>query len=254
MRIWSGGWQRDVRLANDANCLAVSEAADGAAAGAHVVFGVILGTGVGGGIAIDGRVVTGPNAIAGEWGHNPLPWPTDDERPGPPCYCGRFGCLETFLSGPALAADYRAAHGVECRRDPGVGGGRRRRIARRSPRWTPGPPPRTRLGDRHQPARSRRHRRGRRPVAHRAPVRRRAARAGGRGSSPIAWTRRSCPRNTATPAASGARRDSGRSTGQRVRRVPYCFSCANLAVQNACLSQAARDDARRGYRDPVRFL
>lgn len=97
---------RDVRLANDANCLAVSEATDGAAAGAEVVFGVILGTGTGGGLFVRGRVLTGANAIAGEWGHNPLPWPADDERPGPGCYCGRHGCVETFLSGPGLAADY----------------------------------------------------------------------------------------------------------------------------------------------------
>ena len=97
---------REVRLANDANCFAVSEATDGAAAGADVVFGVILGTGTGGGVVVRGRVITGANAIAGEWGHNPLPWPDDDERPGPPCYCGRRGCLETFLSGPGLAADY----------------------------------------------------------------------------------------------------------------------------------------------------
>jgi fructokinase len=107
--------RREVRLANDANCLAVSEAVDGAAAGAHVVFGVILGTGTGGGIAIDGHVVTGANAIAGEWGHNPLPWPTDTERPGPRCYCGQHGCVETFLSGPALAADYRARTGRDVR-------------------------------------------------------------------------------------------------------------------------------------------
>lgn len=97
---------RAVRLANDANCLAVSEAADGAAAGADVVFGVILGTGTGGGIVVGGRVVTGAQAIAGEWGHNPLPWPDADELPGPSCYCGRAGCLETWLSGPGLAADY----------------------------------------------------------------------------------------------------------------------------------------------------
>ena len=106
---------RPVRLANDANCLAVSEATDGAAAGAHVVFGVILGTGTGAGIAIDGRILTGANAIAGEWGHNPLPWPSDDERPGAPCYCGRRGCIETFLSGPALAAAYRRAAAVDVR-------------------------------------------------------------------------------------------------------------------------------------------
>ncbi|MEO8071208.1 MAG: ROK family protein [Acidobacteriota bacterium] len=104
---------RSVRLANDANCLAMSEATDGAGASARVVFGVILGTGTGGGIAVDGRVVTGANAIAGEWGHNSLPWPDEDERPGPSCYCGRRGCIETFLSGPALAADYRRRGGGE---------------------------------------------------------------------------------------------------------------------------------------------
>ena len=96
---------RPVRLANDADCFALSEASDGAAAGAPTVFGVILGTGVGGGIVVQGRLIGGPNAIAGEWGHNPLPWPTDAERPGPPCYCGRSGCIETFLSGPGLARD-----------------------------------------------------------------------------------------------------------------------------------------------------
>jgi fructokinase len=97
---------RAVRLANDADCFALSEAIDGAAAGARCVFGVILGTGVGGGIVVDGKPLIGCNAIAGEWGHNPLPWPADDERPGPPCYCGKSGCIETFLSGPGLAADY----------------------------------------------------------------------------------------------------------------------------------------------------
>ncbi|HJQ60064.1 MAG TPA: ROK family protein [Vineibacter sp.] len=95
--------QRPVRVANDANCFAVSEAVDGAAAGCRVVFGVILGTGVGGGLVIDGRPLTGAQAIAGEWGHNPLPQPDDDERPGPLCYCGRHGCIETWLSGPALS-------------------------------------------------------------------------------------------------------------------------------------------------------
>ncbi|MBI3298800.1 MAG: ROK family protein [Elusimicrobia bacterium] len=93
---------RPVRLANDADCFALSEAADGAAAGRRTVFGVILGTGVGGGLVVDGKLVTGPNHIQGEWGHNPLPWPEDDERPGPECYCGRRGCVETFLSGPGL--------------------------------------------------------------------------------------------------------------------------------------------------------
>ena len=96
---------RPVRIANDANCLAVSEAADGAGAGAASVFGVILGTGVGAGIVIGGKPLEGANRIAGEWGHNPLPWMTRAEHPGPPCWCGRHGCIETFLSGPALAAD-----------------------------------------------------------------------------------------------------------------------------------------------------
>jgi fructokinase len=97
---------RPTRLANDANCFTLSEATDGAAAGLPTVFGVILGTGVGGGVAIGGRVLLGANAIAGEWGHNPLPWPTPDEIPGPRCYCGRSGCIETFLAGPGLSADH----------------------------------------------------------------------------------------------------------------------------------------------------
>lgn len=103
---------RAVRLANDANCFALSEATDGAAAGASVVFGVIIGTGTGGGVVVNGRVVVGANAIGGEWGHNPLPAPRDEERPGPACYCGRSGCIETFLSGPGLARDY-IGHGGE---------------------------------------------------------------------------------------------------------------------------------------------
>lgn len=124
---------REIRLANDANCFTLSEAVDGAAAGARVVFGVILGTGVGGGLSVDGRLLDGPNAIAGEWGHNPLPafrfanaradraptghhaatgealvhpWPDDRELPGPACYCGKRGCIETWLSGPGLARDH----------------------------------------------------------------------------------------------------------------------------------------------------
>jgi fructokinase len=103
---------REVRLANDANCFALSEAADGAGAGARVVFGVILGTGVGGGIVVDGRVLVGPNAIAGEWGHNPLPWPEPDEYPGPECYCGRRGCNEMFLSGGGLVRAFGGTHGT----------------------------------------------------------------------------------------------------------------------------------------------
>jgi fructokinase len=114
--------ERPIALANDADCLALSEATDGAAAGADSVFAVILGTGVGGGLAIHGRVLAGPNAIAGEWGHNPLPWPRDDERPGPPCYCGLRGCIETFVSGPGLARDHRshAAAGADALDGPAI--------------------------------------------------------------------------------------------------------------------------------------
>jgi len=97
---------RAVRIANDANCFVVSEAADGAAHGAAVVFGVIVGTGTGAGISVNGRVLTGPNGIAGEWGHNPLPWAIGEETPGPHCYCGRRGCIETFLSGPGMSRDH----------------------------------------------------------------------------------------------------------------------------------------------------
>jgi fructokinase len=97
---------RPVRVANDANCFALSEAIDGAGAGREVVFGVIIGTGTGGGVVIRGQVLTGPNAIAGEWGHNPLPWPNAQELPGPQCYCGKRGCIETFCSGPAFVRDY----------------------------------------------------------------------------------------------------------------------------------------------------
>ncbi|MFL5579379.1 MAG: ROK family protein [Gemmatimonadaceae bacterium] len=97
---------RAVRVMNDANCFALSEASDGAAAGARVVFGVILGTGVGGGVVIDGRCHVGLNLVGGEWGHNPLPWMGADEHPGPPCYCGKRGCVETFLSGPGLERDH----------------------------------------------------------------------------------------------------------------------------------------------------
>ncbi|MEJ2344693.1 MAG: ROK family protein [Gammaproteobacteria bacterium] len=106
--------QRPVRLANDADCMALSEAVDGAGAGADSVFGVIIGTGTGGGIVVKGRLLAGPNRIAGEWGHNPLPWAGDDERPGPRCYCGKNGCIETFISGPGLAADHHAVSGERC--------------------------------------------------------------------------------------------------------------------------------------------
>lgn len=98
--------QRPVHMANDADCFTLSEATDGAGQGAATVFGVIVGTGCGGGIVVNGRLLSGPNAIAGEWGHNPLPWPGDDDQPLPDCYCGRRGCIETYLSGPGMARDY----------------------------------------------------------------------------------------------------------------------------------------------------
>ncbi|MCS7101896.1 MAG: ROK family protein [Burkholderiaceae bacterium] len=117
--------QREIRMANDANCFALSEARDGAAAGARVVFAVILGTGVGGGIVVDGRVLEGVNRIAGEWGHNPLPTPEHEYLPPPPCYCGRAGCIETYLSGPGMTADHLRhtgerlpAHEIAARADP----------------------------------------------------------------------------------------------------------------------------------------
>lgn len=103
--------RRPVRLENDANCFALSEATDGAAAGAAVVFGVIVGTGTGAGIVVHGSVLGGANAIGGEWGHNPLPWATAEELPGKPCYCGKYGCIETWLSGPGFEAEYRAVTG-----------------------------------------------------------------------------------------------------------------------------------------------
>lgn len=107
---------RPVRIANDANCFALSEASDGAGAGADVVFGVILGTGTGGGVVVHGRVLTGPNGVAGEWGHNPLPWPEASELPGPRCYCGKHGCIESFLAGPWMSFDHARSVGAA----PGV--------------------------------------------------------------------------------------------------------------------------------------
>lgn len=104
--------QREIRIANDANCFALSEATDGAAKGASVVFGVIIGTGTGAGVVVDNKVLLGPNAIAGEWGHNPLPWPNDDELPGPECYCGKHGCIETWLSGPGIVRDHELHNNI----------------------------------------------------------------------------------------------------------------------------------------------
>jgi fructokinase len=111
----SDALSREVRCANDANCFAISEATDGAAVGAEVVFGVILGTGCGGGIVVRGALLTGPNGLAGEWGHTALPWPNADESPGPQCYCGRRGCLETWISGPAFERDFERATGRSLR-------------------------------------------------------------------------------------------------------------------------------------------
>ena len=107
----SDALSREVRCANDANCFAISEATDGAAVGAEVVFGVILGTGCGGGVVVRGALLTGPNGLAGEWGHTALPWPSADEWPGPQCYCGRRGCLETWISGPAFERDFQRVTG-----------------------------------------------------------------------------------------------------------------------------------------------
>lgn len=102
---------REIRLANDANCLALSEVVDGAAAGAQVAFAVIIGTGCGGGLVVDGKVVEGANGIAGEWGHIPLPWPSSEELETPPCWCGQRGCLETWISGGGLKRDFAASTG-----------------------------------------------------------------------------------------------------------------------------------------------
>ena len=121
---------REVRLANDANCFALSEAMDGAGRGDRGGFGVILGTGVGGGIVVNGRVLEGPNAIAGEWGHNPLPLPHGADLPLPKCYCGREGCIETYLSGPGLARDHAAATGQTLTPEEIVAGGNEETLAR----------------------------------------------------------------------------------------------------------------------------
>ncbi len=165
---------REVRFANDANCFALSEAADGAAKGARVVFGAILGTGVGGGIVVDGRAIEGANSIGGEWGHNSLPWPTADELPGPRCGCGKPGHIEAFLSGPGLSRDYRLAAGeslepaqIVARAESGDSDVRSRARALRGT-------PRARARQRHQPPRPGGHRPRRRDVERRAPVPQRA--------------------------------------------------------------------------------
>lgn len=108
-----GMLKRDIRIENDANCFVVSEAIDGAAKNANIVFGVIIGTGTGGGIYIRGKSIIGANAIAGEWGHNPLPWPSQNELPGRKCYCGKNGCIETWLSGPGFTQDHKTINNSE---------------------------------------------------------------------------------------------------------------------------------------------
>ena len=141
----SDALSREVRCANDANCFAISEATDGAAVGAEVVFGVILGTGCGGGVVVRGALLTGPNGLAGEWGHTALPWPNADEWPGPQCYCGRRGCLETWISGPAFERDFQRVTGrsLTQRGDRRRGRWRRRRgrSSARAPRGSHRPRP-----------------------------------------------------------------------------------------------------------------
>ncbi len=130
---------REVRVANDANCFALSEAVDGAGAGYRVVFGVIIGTGCGGGVVVERRVVEGRNRIAGEWGHIPLPWPAPDEVPGPACWCGQHGCLETMISGTGLARDCDGPGALDAIGHPGARGDRRgaRAGGARPPRLAP---------------------------------------------------------------------------------------------------------------------
>ena len=196
---------RPVRLANDANCFALSEASDGAGAGRRVVFGVIIGTGTGGGVVVHGRVLTGPNAVAGEWGHNPLPWPTDDERDGGRrATAGGRGASRRFCRAPAWRATTSAprASGSPSEADGGAAPRRatppreatlRRYESRMAPR----------AGQHHQRARPRRHRAGRRPVEADARSTRTCPRCGARGCSRIAWIRAWCRR--AHGDASGVR-------------------------------------------------
>ena len=171
---------RPVKIANDANCFALSEAVDGAGAGAEVVFGVILGTGVGGGVVVHGRLVEGVNAIGGEWGHIPLPAPRDDERPGPVCSCGIAGHVEAWLSGPSFAADYARRAGIPVEiRPEGPGSHRPGRVRRRHGGGNPASlrrPPRPLARRRRQHPRPRRHRPRRRPLQRLPPLRDRARR------------------------------------------------------------------------------
>ena len=204
---------RPVRVANDADCFALSEAADGAAAGAATVFGVIIGTGIGGGVVVDQRLSRGRNAIAGEWGHNPLPWPRDDERPGPACYCGRAGCIETFLSGPGCGEGSRRAAGPRRGRPADAAAIAARAAAgdalaesmmvRYEDRLARGLASIINVLD------PRRHRARRRPVEPGPPLRPTSRRAGRHGCSAIASTPGWSRRGTATRAACAARRGCG---------------------------------------------
>jgi len=219
---------RPIRIANDANCFALSEATDGAASDVRVAFGVILGTGVGGGLVVDGRIVVGRNDIAGEWGHNPLPWPRDDERPGPPCYCGKSGCIETFVSGTGLQADYRrhggaALDGAAIARAAAAGAADARatlerymdRLARRWQRWSTSSIPMRLCSAAAFPML--------RTCTQRYPNR------CARMFFPIPSKRRSCRRGTVIPAAFAARRDSGTTlrSGSRRRDAKGVVTCAS---------------------------
>ena len=230
---------REVRLANDANCFAISEATDGAAAGARVVFGVILGTGTGGGVVVNGAMLTGQNAIAGEWGHNPLPWPEADERPGPACYCGLTGCIESFLSGPAILADYVRRGGAADRSEEVVA----KAEAGETLAWLDarhlGAPVGEVARDDHQRARSRRDRLRRRAVeSDRASTSAcRGCGASGCSRTPSApgWS----ARNTATPAASAARPGSGHqalssSPNRQITKLPNAMISVTLGT-DTCL-------------------
>ena len=226
---------RPVRLANDANCFALSEATDGAAAGAAVVFGVIIGTGTGGGLVVHGRLVVGANAIAGEWGHNPLPAPADDERPGPQCYCGRSGCIETFLSGPGLSRDYVALGGDDV---PAA------EMAARADAWRGRVPARASSAtSAASPAPSRRSSTWLDPdvivlgggLSNIERLYDRVPRLWGAYVFPIASTRASFRPDTATPAASAARPGSGTKV-RRVRRMPCrCVRCVGCVACVGCV-------------------
>ena len=197
--------QRPVKISNDANCFALSEAMDGAAAGAAVVFGVILGTGVGAGIVVNGQVLTGPNGIAGEWGHNPLPWPKLHELPGPQCYCGKQGCIETFLSGPGMVQLHQRETGVSLSAEEIVARAEEGDTACESQPATLRKSPRAFTRARHQHPRPGCHRAGRRHVQYRTAVCERARNMGRTGCFRTGWIRNWCSTAMAIPAACAGR-------------------------------------------------